>query len=175
MPQHQPLPGVIMNSIALKLPQLSRPVVEHVAPLVVCLTLYGMALALPSVGHRMVPLPVLVVHAGTAIASLLLGAFILFRRKGTPQHKALGKTWMALMLVASLTSFAIQSRGHLSAIHLLAIVVPVYLFMGVYFARRGDIKSHLRVMRGLYVGLGIAGVFAMLTPGRSLTHLLFGA
>lgn len=164
-----------MNTLTLKLPQVSRSIVEHATPVLVIALLFGLALTLPPVGHRLVPIPVLMVHAGAAISALLLGALVLFRRKGTAQHKALGKTWVLLMLIASLSSFAIQSRGHLSMIHLLAIVTPVYLFMAVYYARRGNVKGHLRCMRGVYFGLLVAGVLAIATPGRALTQAVFAA
>ncbi len=163
-----------MTTASIKLPSGSR-LLERTAPLLVSAALFGLASVLPTIGHRFVPMPVLVVHAGAAISSLLLGALILFRRKGDAPHKALGKTWVALMLITSFTSFGLQSGGHLSAIHFLGILTPVYLFVGVTYARRGDIAWHLRTMRALYVSLAVAGLFAITVPGRALTNVLFGA
>ena len=41
--------------------------------------------------------PLVAVHLATALLSLLLGAVVLARQKGTPQHRALGWTWVVLM------------------------------------------------------------------------------
>ncbi len=164
-----------MNSFEINLPRISRAQLEMATPALAVAAIYGFALLLPSVGHRLVPLPVLAVHAGTALSALVLGAVVLFRRKGNATHRMLGKVWVALMMIVSLTAFGIQTQGHLSMIHLLAVVTPVYLIVGIYHAKRGNIASHLRAMRGVYIGLVIAAIFALATPGRALTHLVFGA
>ncbi len=164
-----------MNTFEINLPQLSRAQLEMAAPVVSVAAIYGLALLLPNVGHRLVPLPVLAVHAGTALSALALGAVVLFRRKGNATHRMLGRVWVALMMIVSLTAFGIQTQGHLSWIHLLAVVTPVYLIAGIYHAKRGNIASHLGAMRGVYIGLVIAAIFALATPGRALTKLVFGA
>lgn len=53
-------------------------------------------------------------HAGTAIAALLLGAGVLMLRKGTRFHKILGRSWVALMLAVALSSFWITRDGSFS-------------------------------------------------------------
>lgn len=49
--------------------------------------------------------PVVQVHLGAALVALILGAVVLVRPKGTPVHKAMGRVWVALLVVISLGSF----------------------------------------------------------------------
>ena len=63
--------------------------------------------------------PAIQIHIAAALASLVVGAVMLVRRKGTPAHRFTGRLWVALMLVLALGSFAIRSNGSLSWIHLL--------------------------------------------------------
>jgi uncharacterized membrane protein len=45
-------------------------------------------------------------HLATIVPAFLIGTYLLIRRKGTPNHKLLGKIYMALMLVtATITLF----------------------------------------------------------------------
>ena len=46
------------------------------------------------------------IHATAAIAAMLLGALVLFRRKGTPLHKAMGRLFVLLMLVETVVGMA---------------------------------------------------------------------
>ena len=48
-------------------------------------------------------------HAWLLIAALLLGALVLFRRKGTPLHKAMGRAWVILMLVVATSAASADS------------------------------------------------------------------
>jgi uncharacterized membrane protein len=50
-------------------------------------------------------------HLAAAALSLLLGAAVLIRRKGTPFHKVLGRIWVALMLAVAVSSFWILGIG----------------------------------------------------------------
>ena len=51
-------------------------------------------------------------HAYAALAAFMLGAVQLARVKGTTQHRALGYTWVGLMLIVAISSFWIYDmRG----------------------------------------------------------------
>jgi uncharacterized membrane protein len=114
------------------------------------------------------------VHLACALAALPLGAFVLWRPKGTPAHKLLGRTWAVLMLVAAVSSWWLRTlSGGFSFIHLLSVLTLVSIPIGIHQARTGRIASHLRTMRGVYIGLVVAGLFAM-APRRTLGALLFG-
>ena len=116
-------------------------------------------------------------HAYAALAAFLLGAVQLARVKGTTGHRALGYTWVGLMLIVAGTSFWIHDLrvwGPWSPIHLLSILTLAMLPLGVYFARGHRVRGHKLTMAGLFAGaLIIAGVFT-LAPGRIMHQVLFG-
>lgn len=123
------------------------------------------------------PLPVQI-HAAAAIAALFLGAVVLFRRKGTPLHKAMGRVWVALMLVAAGSSIFINDIrliGPFSPIHIFSVMTFVGVAQGIIEIRRGNLRAHRAAMQGLYFfALIIAGAFTLL-PGRRMHDVLFGA
>jgi uncharacterized membrane protein len=119
--------------------------------------------------------PVILLHAGAAIAALLLGFAVFLRRKGDFNHRLLGRAWVGLMLVAALSSFWIKGSGSFSWIHGLSVLTLVLLTRGVMLAVRGDIRQHRKVMFGTFCGaLVIAGFFS-LVPGRLMGHALWSA
>ena len=118
--------------------------------------------------------PVILIHLITAIASIVVGGAMFLMQKGTVQHKLSGRLWVVLMAVTALVSFAIQSRGHFSWIHILSVVVLVMLVRAVLAIRRRNIRLHQRLVIGTYTGLLIAGMFA-LAPWRRLGHLVWQA
>jgi uncharacterized membrane protein len=116
---------------------------------------------------------VIVLHLAAAVAAIAIGALAFAARKGSVVHRAAGRSWVVLMLVAAISSFWIQTKGHFSEVHILSVAVPVFLGLGVYFAATGRIRRHRRMMVATYVmGLGIAGLFTLL-PNRLLGHLLW--
>jgi uncharacterized membrane protein len=116
-------------------------------------------------------------HAYAALAAFALGAVQLARVKGTAQHRALGYTWVALMLIVAISSFWIQDMrvwGPWSPIHLLAILVLLMLPLAVYFARIQRVRGHKLTMLGLFAGaLVVAGLFTFV-PGRLMHQVVFG-
>ena len=121
--------------------------------------------------------PVIQIHAMAAMLALLIGAVVLFRRKGDRPHKAMGKLWVALMGIVALSSFfiwTIRLWGLFSPIHLLSIFTLVMLWRGVGFARRRNIRLHRLTMQVTYVAaLVITGLFTLL-PGRIMNKVVFG-
>lgn len=118
--------------------------------------------------------PVILIHLATAIASVVVGGAMFLMKKGTVQHRLSGRVWVLLMAVTALVSFAIQSRGHFSWIHALSVVVLVMLVRAVLAIRHRNIRLHQRLVIGTYMGLVIAGMFA-LAPWRRLGHLVWHA
>ena len=134
-------------------------------------TLDGGGAGAGMIAGRDIALPV---HLTGALIALPLGAFVLWRPKGTATHKALGRLWVALMLVVAVSSYWLRTlSGGFSFIHLLSVLTIVALPLGILQARRGNIPAHLRAMRGVYIGLVVAGVFA-LAPARTLGGMVFG-
>ncbi|HEX5093398.1 MAG TPA: DUF2306 domain-containing protein [Burkholderiales bacterium] len=116
---------------------------------------------------------VIVLHLAAAVAAIGIGALAFAARKGSLVHRAAGRSWVLLMLVAAISSFWIQTKGHFSPIHILSVAVPLMLAAGVYFAATGRLVRHRRMMTGIYaLGLGVAGLFTLL-PNRLLGHMLW--
>lgn len=116
----------------------------------------------------------LAVHLFTALPAVPLGAFVLWGPKGNAQHKLMGRIWAAMMMVTAISSFWLQGlRGGFSFIHLFSVLTLVGIPFAIWNARRGNIRAHLRGMRGVYIGLVVAGVLAG-APDRLLGRLLFG-
>jgi uncharacterized membrane protein len=115
------------------------------------------------------------IHLAAAILSLIVGALVLARTKGTRSHKMFGRLWVGLMLAVALSSFwilEIRDGAGFSVIHLLSAWTLVSLALAVYFIRRGNVRAHKGFMIGTFLGLAGAGLGA-LAPGRALYLFLF--
>ena len=129
-------------------------------------------------GSRKWTWPILI-HVVTVVPAMALGAFVLFRRKGTRSHRLLGGTYCALMLVTATATLFIRNPGHgiggsgFSAIHVFTLMAFTTVPWAIWSIRRGDVEAHGHAMIGSYIGLCIAGGFALL-PGRLLSVTLLG-
>lgn len=122
---------------------------------------------------------VIQIHVIAAIAAFLLGALVLWRRKGTRLHKALGKVWVVLMLVVATSSLFIHEGrlfGPFSLIHILTLVTYIGIGQALWAIKvQRDVVAHRAGMQGTYIGaLLLAGAFTFL-PGRRMHAVLFGA
>lgn len=123
--------------------------------------------------------PPIPLHAFAAMAALVLGIVQLTAPKGTLPHRTLGWIWVVLMLIISASSFWIHGDSWRlwrtwSPIHLLSVFTPLMLFLGVFYARKHDIKGHRITMISIFTGaLVIAGIFT-LVPGRIMHVVVFG-
>ena len=116
------------------------------------------------------------IHLAAVVPAVAIGAVQLAARKGTRPHKALGWTWVALMLVATVTSFWImepRNGAGFSAIHLLSVWVLIAMTVAIWSIRRGNLRAHKRFMVGTMIGVVAAGLGATLGSGRFLNLLLF--
>ena len=122
--------------------------------------------------------PAIQIHMIAAIGAFLLGAVVLWRRKGGQWHKFNGRVWVALMLVTSFSAFFIHEIrvwGDYSPIHILAVTTPIVLAYAIHAARRRDIRTHQKSMKLTYLGgMIIAGGFTFL-PGRLSHEIFFGS
>jgi uncharacterized membrane protein len=123
--------------------------------------------------------PLLAVHVAGALAAVVVGAVLLWARKGSVNHRVLGWTWVLAMAATALSSIglgggAIPHIAGFSPIHVFTVVVLVSLPFGVAHARRRRIAGHRQVMTSLYIGgCLVAGAFTLL-PGRLLGGALSG-
>jgi uncharacterized membrane protein len=119
-------------------------------------------------------------HLATVVPAFVIGAFQLWRRKGTPSHKLLGKIYMVLMLATAFITLAMPAEvgprflNHFGFIHAFSLLTLFSVPTAYFAARRGNIRAHRGAMLGLYIGgILIAGAFAF-SPGRMLHAWLFG-
>jgi uncharacterized membrane protein len=120
-------------------------------------------------------------HVFTVIPAFFLGTWLIFlSRKGSPSHRALGCTYLALMTVTAIAALCIHSIPSIDIFHGFG---PIHIFSlitlwGVVGALRGvwthNIRLHRGAMLGVYAGgLLIAGTLAFL-PGRIMHAVVFG-
>jgi MYXO-CTERM domain-containing protein len=121
--------------------------------------------------------PVIQIHAAFAVLALIIGAIQLSRTKGDWLHRLMGRTWVAFMAVVALSSFfiwTIRLWWMFSPIHLISIFTLVMLWRGVAFARKHDIRHHMRTMEFTYfLALVVTGLLTFL-PGRIMYQVAFG-
>lgn len=118
-------------------------------------------------------------HLVTVVPCIVIGAVQFAMKKGSPIHKAAGKTFMILMLITGIVTLLMPAQvgpqlfNHFGWIHLFSLLTLVSVPRAYFAIRRGDINSHKYNLIGLYVGgIIIAGGFT-LAPGRYLHHLFF--
>ena len=121
--------------------------------------------------------PEIQVHAFAATAAFALGVAQFTASKGTLPHRTLGWMWVVLMLVVSASSFmihGIRMWGPWSPIHLLSVLTPIMLVLGVLAARGHRTRAHKITMISIFTGaLLLAGLFT-LVPGRIMHSVAFG-
>ncbi len=118
------------------------------------------------------------IHAISALAAVAIGAVVLWRPKGTRLHKALGRVWVALMLVAATSALFINEMrliGPFGPIHIFTIITYWSMGQGLYaIVVKKDVRRHRLEMQSLYLfALLLAGAFTLL-PGRRMHQVLFG-
>lgn len=117
--------------------------------------------------------PIIVTHAVLAAIALVLGALLLWGRKGHRLHRIGGWIWVLCMAGVAGISFAIRRPEGFSWIHGLSVFTLVALVTGVASARAHKVKAHRSNMISLYVGaLVITGLFTLL-PGRLIGNWLW--
>ena len=114
-------------------------------------------------------------HVLTVLLALVLGPVQFVLPKGTAFHRAAGWTWVGAMFVTAVSSLFIRelNPGGFSPIHIFSAFTFVSLPLGIWLARRGDVRAHRGVMTGLYIGLVIAGLLAA-APGRVIWDMFLG-
>ena len=110
------------------------------------------------------------------MAAIILGGVQFYMKKGGILHKLIGRTWIGLMVVVSVSSFfihKIELWGAYSPIHLLSVWTIFSLGLAIYYVRVGNIKRHKQVMIALYgFALLLTGLFTLM-PGRVMHQIVF--
>ena len=120
------------------------------------------------------PIPL---HAFAAMGAFVLGIVQFAAPKGTLPHRTVGWIWVGLMAVVAISSFwihGIKLWGPWSPIHLLSVFSPIMLVLGVWYARRHNVRGHKITMISIFFGaLVIAGIFTFV-PGRVMHQVVVG-
>ncbi len=129
--------------------------------------------------YEMSYLHLVYVHLATILPAFVIGTYLMIRRKGTQQHRLLGKVFLILLIATAITTLFLKAEvgptlfGHFGFIHLFSFLTLYSAPAAFFAARRGNIKVHRFYMIGLYLGaLLIAGAFT-LVPGRMIHTWLF--
>ena len=111
------------------------------------------------------------------------------KKKGTNQHRRIGRVWVSCLLIVSVTALFITSPmtdtvfnpRFYSWIHLLipfTVGNLIYLIWNIRQFKKTRLEkhknAHIRSMIGVYVGaLLVAGAFTLM-PGRMFHEIIFG-
>lgn len=124
-------------------------------------------------------LPLVYAHLATVLPSFVIGTYMMFSRKGSPLHRALGKAYMLLMFATAIITLFLPAKlgptmlGHFGFIHIFSLVVLALVPRAYVTAKTHQVRSHAGAMIGVYIGgILVAGSFA-LAPGRMLHTWLF--
>ena len=132
---------------------------------------------------------IIYVHAFFALAAVPVGLYIFFKKKGTKQHRFIGRVYVSFLLIVSFTALFITSPmtdtvfnpRFYSWIHLLIPFTVGNLIYSIWSIRQfkktklGKHKNaHIYSMAGVYFGaLLVAGAFTLM-PGRMFHEIIFG-
>ena len=132
---------------------------------------------------------IIYIHAFFALAAVPVGLYIFFKKKGTKQHRFIGRVYVSFLLIVSFTALFITSPmtdtvfnpRFYSWIHLLIPFTVGNLIYSIWSIRQfkktklGKHKNaHIYSMAGVYFGaLLVAGAFTLM-PGRMFHEIIFG-
>lgn len=119
---------------------------------------------------------VIKVHMMAALAAIVLGAVLMFVRKGRLFHRAAGWAWVSLVSVVAGSSIFITSLNHgrWSLVHLFTAWTLLALPLAVLAAKRHNVSPHRRSMMGLFYGGFAINLFIAFIPGRTMWNLFVG-
>ncbi|MDI9925219.1 DUF2306 domain-containing protein [Rhodococcus sp. IEGM 1341] len=104
-----------------------------------------------------------VIHTSAAMLSVLVGAVVLFARKGTVFHRACGRTYVVAILVMIAASFFVtEIRDGWSVFHAVSILTAALVLFGwlqplVGRSRSGWVRRHMLSMQLSYLVLIVTG------------------
>jgi len=117
-------------------------------------------------------------HLIAAVPAVLVGPFVLFRKRRDRIHKTLGYVWVMAMACLAFFALFIRSEfafmGFFGPLHGFSLLTLWSLWRGITLARQGNYAGHAAAFQGLwYGGIGGAGLMNFL-PGRTMNQALFG-
>ncbi len=120
--------------------------------------------------------PAIQLHVAAAALAIALSVAIMIVRKGTPAHRHVGRTWVAMLAIICISSFWITGMNgtHYSWIHLLEAWTLTGLTLAILAARTGNIRVHKYAMISTMTGALFGAGFLASLPGRLMNVVLFG-
>lgn len=118
----------------------------------------------------------LTIHLLTVIPAIPLGAYVMLSRKGSQQHKSLGKIWLTLMFITAVSTIFIRNvnEGQFSWIHLFTLLTMIAVPQAIISARQGNIEAHKKHLRNFFIGALIIAGLTSFAPGRTMWQWAFG-
>lgn len=112
------------------------------------------------------------IHALAASGVVLLAPVQIIRRTKDRRHRWIGRSWVILMYLVCVSGMFIYTlSGSFTVFHALAILTFATTTIGVIAIRRGDIRRHIGMMVGSWLGALTAGTFAAIIPSREIPQL----
>lgn len=112
------------------------------------------------------------IHALAASGVVLLAPVQIIRRTKDRRHRWIGRSWVILMYLVCVSGMFIYTlSGSFTVFHALAIFAFGTTTVGVIAIRRGNIRRHIAMMVGSWLGALTAGTFAAIIPGREIPQL----
>ncbi|WP_346037225.1 DUF2306 domain-containing protein [Brevibacterium picturae] len=112
------------------------------------------------------------IHALAASGVVLLAPVQIIRRTKDRKHRWIGRSWVVLMYLVCVSGMFIYTlSGSFTIFHALAIFTFGTTTVGVIAIRRGNIRRHIGMMIGSWLGALTAGAFAAIIPGREIPQL----
>ena len=115
-------------------------------------------------------------HLVTVVPAIPLGAYVMLSRKGSQQHKLLGKIWLSLMFITAVSTIFIRNvnNGQFSWIHLFTLLTMIAVPQAIISARQGKIEAHKKHLRNFFIGALIIAGLTSFAPGRTMWQWAFG-
>jgi uncharacterized membrane protein len=116
------------------------------------------------------------IHLVTALAALVLGAVLMWARKGRTFHRIAGWTWVGLVATTAGVTLLITDLNHgtWSWLHLFTGWTLIGLPLAVMAAKRRQIAQHRKAMMGLFYGAFAINIIFAAMPGRTLWAMVMG-
>lgn len=112
------------------------------------------------------------IHALAASGVVLLAPVQIIRRTKDRRHRWIGRSWVILMYLVCVSGMFIYTlSGSFTVFHALAIFTFATTTIGVIAIRRGNIRRHIGMMVGSWLGALTAGTFAAIIPSREIPQL----
>ena len=133
-------------------------------------------------------MPIIYIHAFFALTAVPVGLYIFFKKKGTNQHRFIGRVWVSFLLIVSVTTLFITSPMTDAAFNLrlyswIHLLIPftignlIYSIYSIRLFKKTRLEkhkyAHMISIIGVYFGaLRVAGAFTLM-PGRIPHEVVF--